>query len=140
MPAKEHSTNYFNAFIEVAEDCPVPKAELPADKGGEPTVAGMQYEMISKHPYRYTSDDVIFEVYARRKGFAESEFAAEREKYFSKGQACMRASALGKRYGWGVHSDAEGCIAIYPVESEKYNALASDPQLNHYKAMRSKRA
>jgi hypothetical protein len=31
-------------------------------------------------------------------------------------------------------------VAIYPAESEDYQRLAADPNLNHTKAMRSKRA
>jgi len=52
----------------------------------------------------------------------------------------MRASPLGKRFGWGVHADGEGRIAIYAVDSKRYQALASDPELEQTRAMRSKRA
>jgi hypothetical protein len=52
----------------------------------------------------------------------------------------MRSSALGKRYGWGVHSDPEGRLALYARESERYAQLASDPEIVHVKALRSKRA
>ncbi|MFX5614998.1 DUF6157 family protein, partial [Acinetobacter baumannii] len=30
---KQHTTNYFDTLIEVAEDCPVAAAEVPASKG-----------------------------------------------------------------------------------------------------------
>ncbi len=29
------------------------------------------------------------------------------QTFFSKGQPCLRASDLGKKYGWGIHSDSE---------------------------------
>lgn len=64
----------------------------------------------------------------------------EKTKFFSKGQACFRASPLTKRYGWGVHSNAEGKIALYAVGSEEYQKLSEDQALKHLKAMRSKRA
>jgi hypothetical protein len=134
-----HTTNYFNTFIEVAEDCPVPVAEVPPQKE-EKTIAGLQYEMIHEYPYAYTSDDVLFEVYAQRQGISKKEHEAEREKFFSKGQPCMRSSALPKRYGWGVHSDEEGRLALVAVEDAKYKKLASDKTTKHLKAMRSKRA
>lgn len=63
-----------------------------------------------------------------------------RDVFFSKGQACMRASPLGKRFGWGVHADAEGRVAIYAVDSKRYQALAVDPDITQVRAMRSKRA
>lgn len=65
--------------------------------------------------------------------------AKAREQFFSKGQACFRSSPLGKRYGWGVHSDGKGKIAIYAVESPEYKKLAKDKSLEHVKAMRSKK-
>lgn len=132
------STNYYNTFIEVAEDCPVDVAEAPPQRKNK-TAATIQYELISTHPYEYTSDDVLFEVYATKNDIAPAERAAARERFFSKGQPCLRASALTKRYGWGVHSDAEGKVALYAVESEDYARLADDPQLEHLKAIRSGR-
>lgn len=114
-------------------------AEVPPLKGTEKTVAALQFEMIEQHPYEYTSDDVIFGVYARRNGIRGTELEAERHTFFSKGQPCMRCSALGKRYGWGVHSNAEGKIALYPLGSEEYERLASDKKLKITRAMSSAR-
>lgn len=133
-----HTTNYFNTFIEIAEDCPTSAAEVPPQKGEAKSVANLQFELIEQHPYQYTSDEVIFGIHALRNGLANNE--AEKAAFFSKGQACLRASPLAKRYAWGIHHDAEGRVAIYPAESEEYQRLATDPNLKHTKAMRSKRA
>ena len=73
---KIHTTNYYDTFIEVAEDCITPKAETPAAKGENKTVALMQFELISKHPYKYTSDDVLFQVFADKNDLTKSEFKA----------------------------------------------------------------
>ncbi len=128
---KTHSTDYFNAFIQIAEDCPAQKGEAPPDK--EPkTAARREFEMISGAPYRHTSDDAQYEIRAKPKGIS-------REAYFSKGQPCFRASALTQRYGWGVHYDAEGRMALYGVETEAYRRLAEDGSLKQLKAMRSRK-
>lgn len=132
--------NYFDTLIEVAEDCPVSAAVVPELKGDKKTLALLQYEMIAAQPYRYTSEDVIFLSHAEHKGIPEADRPAEREKFFSKGQACLRASALGKRYGWGIHSDSEGRVALYAIDSPEYQRLAGDDAVGHLKAMRSKRA
>ena len=95
--------------------------------------------MIANAPYVYTSDDVIFGVWADRKGIPEADRDAARAEFFSKGQACLRASDLGKKYGWGVHHDAEGRIALYGVESESYRRLLDDPDVQVTRAMRSSR-
>ncbi|MEL6590364.1 MAG: DUF6157 family protein [Bacteroidota bacterium] len=134
-----HTTNYFNAFIEIAEDSPIDFGQEPPLKGSKKSVANLQFEMVKDNPYRYTSDEVLFGVFAQRKDFTEAEMEAQRAQYFSKGQPCFRASPLSKRYGWGVHSDAEGRVAIFGADTEEYRRLAADPELKHYRAMRSKR-
>lgn len=138
---KIHTTNYQNTFIEVAEDCPVQSAEIPPQKGGERTAAVIQFEMICNNPYKFTTDDIIFQVFAdKNKIKGKAQLISEREKFYSKGQPCMRSSPLTKRYGWGVHYDPEGKVAIYAVDSIEYRKFAKDKGLAHVKAMRSKKA
>ncbi|MCE3297127.1 MAG: hypothetical protein K0R65_2841 [Crocinitomicaceae bacterium] len=137
---KTHSTNYQNTFIAVAEDCPATHAETPPQKGTDKSVANIQFEMISQNPYKYTSDDVVFQCFALKKDLTENELEEGRKAFFSKGQPCLRCSPLTKRYGFGVHSDAEGKVALYPMESEEYEAFSKDPKLQVVKAMRSKKA
>lgn len=136
---KNHTTNYTNTFIEVAEDCPVAQAEIPSPKGDKKTIARLQFEMIYENPYRYTSDEVIFHSFAVKNEISKSEVDDAKMEFFSKGQACMRASALTKRYGFGVHFNEEGKMAVYPVESEEYQKFVADENLKHLKAMRSKK-
>jgi hypothetical protein len=133
-----HTTNYYNTFIEIAEDCPLSQAEVPPQKGEDKSVANLQFDMIMENPYTFTSDEVIFGIYALRNGLSNN--AEEKATFFSKGQACLRASPLGKRYAWGIHHNAEGKVALYPAESDEYQAFAGDNTLKHVKAMRSKRA
>jgi len=132
------TTNYYNTFIEVADDCPVNTAEIPPLRGDK-TIANIAFELLIGNPYEFTSDDVLFHVYAAKNGLKTTEFAQERDQFFSKGQACFRASPLTKRYGWGAHFDAEGRMAIYALESEEYQRLARDKSLTQVKAMRSKK-
>ena len=136
---KVHSTNYYNGFVEVAEDSPATAGTIPPLRGSKKSVAKLQYDMVAAHPYHYTSDEVFFAVYATRKDLAESELEAAKAAFFSKGQPCFRASPLAKRYGWGVHSDAEGRVALGAVESEQYQQMLADDSLIKVKAMRSKR-
>lgn len=125
------TTNYYETFISVADDCPVECAEIPPSK--EPkSIAQIEYEMLINKPYEYTSDDVLYAANGERKGISK-------EQFFSKGQPCFRAASLIKRYGWGVHSDKEGRIAIYALESDEYRRFAQDDSLKQLKAMWSKR-
>ncbi len=136
---KTHSTNYYNTFIEIAEDSAAEEGIVPPLKGDKKTVANLQFEMLQDNPYRYTSDDVLFSVFAIRKDFPREEWPAQRELFFSKGQPCFRASPLTKRYGWGIHSDENGKIAMVPFGSEEYIAFVENELVKKTKAMRSKR-
>lgn len=56
-----HTTNYFSTFIEVAEDCPASCGEVPPSKeGGEKSMTTIQFDLIANHPYKYTSNEVLF--------------------------------------------------------------------------------
>lgn len=134
---KIHTTNYSNTFIEIAADCPVTIAENPPVKGDVKTVANIQFEILSKHPYKFTSDEVLFQVFADRNDLTKSEYKNAREQFFSKGQPCFRASPLTKRYGWGVHFNEEGKMAIYSAGSAEYEKFTKDKTLKVIKAMKS---
>ncbi|WP_454162918.1 DUF6157 family protein [Gordonia iterans] len=134
------STDYVETFIAVADDCPVSAAEEPPAGKKAPSVAELQFELLAEHPYEYTSDDVLFEVYARRHAVPDADRAEARAAFFAKSQACLRASPLGKRYGWGLHYDDQARVAVVPLGSDRYRELSADPNLKQLKAMRSKRA
>lgn len=134
------STNYINTFIEVAEDCPVKKAIIPPYKAEKKSIANLQFELISENPYKYTSDEVLFTVFCVRNEIPENRVEKERNLFFSKGQPCFRSSPLTKRYGWGVHSNAEGKIALYAVETNDYYRFLDNNSCIKKKAMRNKRS
>ena len=135
---KIHCTNYHNTFIEIAEDSPATKGEMPPLKDKK-TIANIQFDMLYEHPYKYTSDDVIFSAYAIKNQIPKSELKEARTQFFSKGQPCMRTSPLTKRYGWGIHNDETGKIAMYACESAEYKKFTKDKKLKVIKAMKSSR-
>ena len=137
---KVHTTNYINTFIEIAPDSPTDVGHVPNARAGKTTVAQTAFEMISAHPYKYTSDDVLFEIFALKNELLPSEYVEARVNFFSKGQACLRASPLTKRYGWGIHHDEHGKIAIYGAESPDYRKIVLDPEIKKVKAMKSSKS
>ena len=98
---------------------------VPPERADSPTVASCTWQMIADEPYRYTSGDVIFAVFAERAGIAPNDRPGAREQYYSVGRACLRSSDLGKRSGCDVHADAEGRVADYAAGSREYGALAA---------------
>ena len=133
---KIHTTNYFDTFIEVAEDTKATCGTKPLSKGDKKSVAEIQYDLIVKNPYQYTSDDILFQVFAERNDLPPAEYKQAREQFFSKGQPCFRASPLTKHYGFGVHYDNVGKIAIYGIETQEYEKFVVDENLKKVKAMR----
>lgn len=131
--------DYINTFIAVAEDCPAASGQEPQPRGTAPTVPVLQFQMIAPEPYKHTSADVLFTVHAVRHGYAKKDWPKERAKFFSKGQPCLRCSALGKTYGWGIHCNAEGKVALYSAGSKEYKAFVKDKTLLQTRAMRSKK-
>lgn len=132
--------NHFNTFIEVAEDCPAVRAEIPPVRTGRATKALIEYELIAREPYALTEEDVAFRTRVVMRDIPEVDWPAERERLLSLEKPRLRVSALAKRYGWGIHFDSRGRVALVPVESAEYQRLASDPALRHVRAFRSRRA
>ena len=134
---------YTNTFIRVAEDSTATTGQPPKPRGTTKSVPILQFELLSDAPYQYTQDEIIFAVHLARNGQTEAS-EAEREaiwaELFSKEHACFRTSSLTKRYGWGVHYDANGKMAIYSVDSPEYQGFAAESEsLKQLTAFRSRR-
>jgi Family of unknown function (DUF6157) len=129
--------NYYDTLIEVADDCPATVAQVPKARGGRKTKAGIEYELLAEHPYSYTEEDIAFEVHAVLHDLPKASLSGERRKFLSKGHPHLRVSALAKRYGWGIHNNTEGKIALVAVESPEYRQLLDDPHTAKIKAFRS---
>lgn len=134
---KIHTTNYYDTFIEVTEDTKVSCGTKPSSKTEKKTIAEMQYEMLVDNPYKFTSDDIFFQVFANRNDLIQAEYEQARQQFFSKGQPCFRSSPLTKTYGFGVHSDSNGKVAIFGMETEQYEKFQNDPKIKKVKAMRT---
>lgn len=136
--------NYINTFIEVGADCEATEGTAPRSRGSNPTVAELEFEFISPDPYTHTQEDVQFHVHAKRKGLSsrqlESNGARLRKAFFAKPMACMRTSPLAKTYGWGLHFNENGRVALVSAGTPEYRNLADAENIAHTRAMRKKRA
>ncbi|MEO6879331.1 MAG: DUF6157 family protein [Mycobacteriaceae bacterium] len=132
-----HTTNYANTLITVSPDTKAVAATVPPT--GRGSVAELQFAMMHDHDYTLTSDDVIFGVLVERKGVLADELEAARDQFFAKGQPCLRTSPLAKTYGWGIHADAQGRVALVPMGSSAYDALVNDNATVKRPAMKASR-
>ncbi|HZG86665.1 DUF6157 family protein [Paenibacillus sp.] len=137
-------TTIVNTFVRVSQDCPAERGIVPVSKGPGKTLPEVQFDILSKHPYTYDLDELIVETHIRHKlaldALDEARRASVRSELLAKSHPCMRASMLPKKYGWGVHYDENGRIAIYPMESEAYARLSERADLKQEYAMRNKKA
>jgi hypothetical protein len=138
--------NYYKTLIAVADDCPVETSVVPRDPSGagkKKTVAALQYELLADHPYVHTQEDVLFQTWLQRQDLPElsaDEVAQLRADFFARPQACLRASPLPKKYGFGFLFDDKGRIALCPRESKEYQEHLSSGRVKVVKAMRTSRA
>lgn len=130
-----HTTNYQNSFITIAPDSAAQTGIVPPKPD---SVAGRQYALLADKPYDMTSDDLLYAVHLAKSGLPDN--AETRVEFFAKPKACLRASPLPKQFGWGIHHDAQGRVALHAVGSAPYNRLVADKAIKVSPAMRSKRA
>lgn len=130
---------YTNTFIIAADDCPVSTAQNPSRGKDTLTRAEIEYNLLTQEPYSCDHLDFTYLVHNRHK--AQSGATPQsRHEFHAKGQPCMRASALVKRYGYGAHYNSTGKIAIYPMESPTYKKFSESNATTVLKGMRNKRA
>src|SRR2546430_16077498 len=82
--------NYFDTLIEVADDCPTKKAQVPMARGGKKPKAVVEYEILFKHPYSHTEEDIAFETYAVLHNIPKDIWSKERTEFLSKGHPHLR--------------------------------------------------
>lgn len=134
---KKHTTNYVDTFIEVSEDTKATMGAVPNSKRQKKTIAEIQFTLLTNNPYKFTSDDIIFQTFAERNDLPISQYKKAREQFFLKGQPCLRASPLTKTCGFGIHNNNTGKIALYGMETKEYQSLVTNKKIKKVKAMRN---
>lgn len=130
---------YYNTFIMASDDCPVASGTIPEARNGKRAIACIQFDLLSGNPYQHTEEDFLFQTFLMQNHITEENLTSIRDEFFSKPKACLRASPLVKKYGWGLHYDAEGKIAMFGIETSQYQELGKSTHDKVLKGMRSKR-
>jgi len=136
--------NYYDTFILIAPDSSATRGTAPPQREGARSIPAIEFALLSARPYGYTQEELLFAVHLQREGISPTEATSKHNslwaQFFSKSRACLRTSALPKKYGWGLHFNPEGRIALVAVESPLYAAFSKSENLKVLPAMRSKRA
>src|SRR4030042_5249731 len=99
-------------LVKIAEDCPVVQAVEPPD-GEKKTIPRVEYETLKENPYKFTEKEFFYEVNAIRRNKAGLKL----ENYL------IRRSLLPRVYGWGIHINEQGKLALVAMESSRYREL-----------------
>lgn len=129
--------SYTNAFITLAPNCPVSAGTVPRLAT---SIAGLEHALLADRPYHYTANDLILEVHRQHKNVGDADLDAFKTFLFAKSHPCMRLSMLPKRWGWGVHCDEYGRMALYGVETDEYGDLAMRSDLRVMAARAARRS
>lgn len=100
-------------LLEVAEDCPVDHAVVPPDDKPQKTRARIAYEVLSEWPYRCSEIDFFRELDVVRRNGPNAKI----------GSYQIKRSPLVQSFGWGIHRNSQGKLALVAMESAKYREL-----------------
>lgn len=131
--------NYYSTFILISDDSPAQASKIPVSNRKKRTISEIEFALLHENPGYYTQDELQFEVHMIHKGIPEVNRDGEKVRFLEERRACMRASSLPKRFGWGIYFDANGKAEMVPVESEKYQKLKQQDEIKKVKAMKSKK-
>lgn len=107
------SRPYQEELIEIAEDCPADHAVEPPNDRPSKTRARIAYEILSEHPYQYTEIEFFHELDVVRRNKPNAKI----ESYQ------IKRSPLAQTYGWGIHRNQQGELALVAMESNRYREL-----------------
>lgn len=114
-------------------------SQVEPPENAKPTITRLQFEMVMEAPYEFTAEDMIFAASGAGQAVADlpdEEHSEATAAYFAKPQAFLRTSPLPKQYGWGIHHDEQGRVALFAVGSPVYRDFAADPELKQIKALK----
>jgi hypothetical protein len=114
-------------LIEIASDSTAIRGEVPPDSGIRKTIARTSYEVLVDNPYRFDEREFYHEVHVVRRERTDLKL----ENY------SIKRLALVKSYGWGIHRNSDGKLALVACESSRYKELQADPRVKKTKAYRN---
>lgn len=119
-----------NTLIIPSEDCPASESIIPVGKNKKNTIPVDWYENLISNAYKYTEREFRELIYFKIRGDSTNKI----DDYDS------RRSLLCKKYGWGIHIDGLGRLALCARGSKQFKELTSDPLVTKVRAFNAKRA
>ncbi|CAH1531384.1 hypothetical protein P5868_004794 [Vibrio parahaemolyticus] len=95
----------------ISEDATSRVHVIPPNNGRIPRIS---YDVLSENPYVFTEEEFYHEVHVVRRQREDLNLATYN----------IRKSELLQQFGWGIHRNSEGKLALIPAESAKYKELS----------------
>jgi len=100
-------------LILVAEDSPAVESIVPHAKSPK-TVDRIVFEILNEYPYQYSEIELFIEVHINKRKRPDLKIDTYK----------IKRSPLLQKYGWGIHRNTAGKLALVPVNSEEYIHLS----------------
>lgn len=122
---------YINTLIQVAPDCPRKKGTPPVSATKSLTTLEVRYDVLNNNPYKFTYDEFLREVFINRLGRDEADLNFD--------SRTLRRSRLCKQWGWGIHGDEFGRLALVGCETPRYKQLQNHSKIKKINCSRNRR-
>jgi hypothetical protein len=99
-------------LIEVAEDYQEKYAQEPPNRNPK-TISRIEYELLVENPYKYTERELFHEVHVVYRGRPDLKIDSYN----------IKRSTLVQSFGWGLHRNDQGKLALVAFESDRYKML-----------------
>ena len=114
-----------NTLITIAESSSNRSISVES-KNGTPTVASTLFEVLKNHPYEFKQSELFYEVHVSRLKKDPEQLKLASYK--------LQRSELCSLYGWGIHGDKTGKLALVPCDTKFYELLFNDTGIKKKKA------
>lgn len=115
-------------LILVAANCPVNKGTEPPDDRKSKTISRIKFELLTAKPYEFTEEE-----------FFKNVHHVIRNKSDLKIKSYLLARVqLARQWGWGIHRDSNGKLALVGWETPEYRRLKNDPSVKQTRAYRAR--
>ncbi|WP_222433376.1 DUF6157 family protein [Vibrio cyclitrophicus] len=98
-------------LILISQDTIATQSEIPPESDA---ITCIVYEVLTENPYRFTEPELHCEVHYERRGMHHLKI----------GSYSIKRSNLLKKYGWGIHKDSDGRLALVASDTDKYVRLS----------------
>ncbi|WP_440890175.1 DUF6157 family protein [Vibrio sp. WZ-1] len=105
-------------LILMSQDTIATQSEMPPESDA---ITRIVYEVLTEHPYRFTEPELHREVHYERRGM----------RHLKIGSYSIKRSNLLKKYGWGIHKDSDGRLALVASDTDKYVRLSQTVKTSH---------